>query len=208
MKIMTDHDGDLIAYYEAEARTGRRSAVSEFRQALRRQFAAVVRGEDRRHIVDVGAGPGLDVAGWQADGLTAVGVDLAAANVRLMHERGLVGVAGSLYHLPFRSGSFDSLWTMSTFVHVPHARFDEAITEMIRVVAPGAPLGIGTWGGRDSERVVPFGDLRPHRFFSLAGHDRWRAMLARHGDVEVFDTHAPPNDDGWEYQFAVVRAPS
>ena len=79
---------------------------------------------------------------------------------------------------------------MSTFVHVPHERFDEAITEMLRVVEPGAPLGIGTWGGLDFEGVPEFGELRPYRFFSLASHDRWREMLARHAEVELFETYA------------------
>ena len=32
-------------------------------------------------------------------------------------------------------------------------------------------------------------------------------MLARHGDVEIFETHDPHHDDGWEYQFAVLRKP-
>jgi SAM-dependent methyltransferase len=200
-------DADLIAYYEAEARTGRRAMIGEFRQGLRETFRELVVTEGRRHLIDVGAGPGLDTAAWRAEGLDVVGVDLAQANVRLMGERGLVGITGSLYRLPFRAGSFDSLWTMSTFVHVPHARFDEAITEMLRVVAPGSPLGIGTWGGLDFEGIVPFGDLRPDRFFSLATHDRWREMLARHGDVEIFETHDPHHDDGWDYQFAVLRRP-
>lgn len=201
-----DLDADLTAYYEAEAHTGRRMKVSEYREGLRDAFREVVVAEGRRHMIDVGSGPGLDTAAWQAAGLDVVGVDLTEANARLMGERGLVGVTGSLYDLPFRANSFDSLWTMSTFVHVPHARFDEAITEMLRVVAAGSPLAIGTWGGLDFEGIVPFGDLRPDRFFSLATHDRWREMLGRHADVEVFETHDPGHDDGWEYQFAVVRA--
>ena len=64
----------------------------------------------------------------------------------------------------------------------------------------------GLWGGLEFEGIVPFGDLRPDRFFSLTTHDRWREMLARHGDVETFETHDPAHDDGWEYQFAIVRA--
>ena len=71
---------------------------------------------------------------------------------------------------------------------------------------PWVPLAIGTWGGLDFEGIYPYGDLRPDRFFSLAAHDRWREMLARHGDVEIFETYSRDHDDGWEYQFAVVRA--
>lgn len=201
---MSALDADLIAYYDAEARGGHRSAHGDFRIELRGRFAELLRANGTQTVIDVGAGPGLDTALWSSDGFSVVGVDLASANVERIRDAGLSGVAGSLYALPFRSASFDALWTMSTFVHVPHERFDEAMTEMLRVVGPGALLGIGTWGGSDFEGVREFGDLRPYRFFSLASHSRWHEMLARHADVELFETYESP-EDGWEYQFAVVR---
>ena len=202
------HDDDLIAYYGAEAAGGHRKRHDDHRIGLRQNFAALLVGEGRRSLVDVGAGPGLDTTEWRAAGFDVVGVDLTHANVVIMGQRDLTCVTGSLYNLPFRTGAFDALWSMSTFVHVPHERFDEAMIELLRVVCPGAPLGIGTWGGLDFEGVTEFGDLRPYRFFSLATHDRWRKMLACHGNIESFETHRPDADHGWEYQFAVLRAPS
>lgn len=199
-------DADLTAYYNAEDLGGHRSAHGEFRAQLRQRFRELIRSERRNAVIDVGAGPGLDTIEWQGDGFTAVGVDLAPANAEAMRQRGLAGLAGSLYHLPFRTGAFDALWTMSTFVHVPHERFDEAMRELIRVVQPGAPVGIGTWGGKEFEGVPEFGDLRPYRFFSLASHVRWRNELATHGTVETFETYHANTDSDWEYQFAVVRA--
>lgn len=200
-------DADLILYYDAEARGRHRVSHGDLRIGLRQRFAARLRATGRLKLIDVGSGPGLDTEEWQRDGFTVVGLDLAAANVELMHQRGLNAVTGSLYQLPFRTGAFEALWTMSTFVHVPDERFDEAITEMIRVVRPGAPLGIGTWGGQDFEGVPEFGELRPYRFFSLASHERWREMLSRHGQLDVFETYESASTDGWEYQFAILRAP-
>jgi SAM-dependent methyltransferase len=203
-----DLQGDLIAYYEAEAAGGLRvEHARAMRFELRSAFAEVLTAGGVRTLLDVGAGPGLDTELWQADGFGVVGLDLAHGNVVRMRERGLRAVTGSLFELPFRSEVFGALWTMSTFVHVPHDRFDDAMRELLRVVVPGAPLGIGTWGGRDFEGVVEFGELRPHRFFSLAAHDRWREMLARHATVDAFRTVEASKPDGWEYQFAVVRAP-
>jgi len=200
-------EADLIAYYEAEARGRHRVGHGDLRQNLRERFAVSLRGESRVHLVDVGSGPGLDTATWHRDGFQVVGVDLAYGNVELVREQGLVGVTGSLYRLPFRTAAFDALWTMSTFVHVPDDRFDEAISELIRVVRPGASLGIGTWGGLDFEGLGEFGELRPYRFFSLRSHVRWRELLAMHGALEVFDTFESTGSQGWEYQFAVLRAP-
>lgn len=200
-----DLDADLRAYYDAEARDGRRSGHSGFRVGLRERYATTLHAEGRRRVVDVGAGPGIDTAGWVADGFAAVGIDLAFENCRVAARRGLAAITASLYAIPVADATFDALWTMSTFVHVPLDRKDEALAEMIRTVAPGGPLGIGTWGGKDFDGVHEFGELRPFRFFSLMSHDRWRTVLAGHGDVERFETFADTRSD-WEYQFAVLRA--
>ena len=199
-------DADLTAYYDAEARAGVRGEPDAMRLGIRDAFLALLRREEVRRLVDVGAGPGRDTVVFRQAGLDAVGVDLAPANVAAMRERGVPGAAGSLYALPFADACFDALWTMSTFVHVPHERFDEAMHELLRVVRPGGPLAIGTWGGRDFEGVPEFGEFRPYRFFSLASHDRWRAMLERRGRLEHFETFAATRPGGWEYQYAVLRA--
>jgi SAM-dependent methyltransferase len=201
-------DADLVAYYEAEARGRHRVAHGEFRSGLVRRFAAMLDRERRLRVADIGAGPGLDAVALQAEGFHVVGVDLAYGNVARMVDGGLAALTGSLYQLPFAAGTFDALWTMSTLVHVPDVRFDDALIEMLRVVRPGAPLGIGTWGGFDFEGIPEFGALRPYRFFSLASHQRWHSMLSRHGQLEVFEIHDPGDEHGWQYQFAVLRAPS
>jgi SAM-dependent methyltransferase len=200
-------DADLIAYYDAEAASGRRAGHGDVRSELYESFRNQMRAENRLSIVDVGAGPGVDTALWLRDGFDVVGVDLTFANVRVMGDKDLAGVTGSLYQLPFRSGSFDAVWTMNTFVHVPDARLAEAFGELVRVATPGAALGIGSWGGKDYEGVPEFGDLRPYRFFALRSHDRWYECLSRHGRIEEFVTFEPTSADAWEYQFGVLRAP-
>lgn len=200
-------DADLIAYYDAEARGGLRTGHGPMRIGLRTRFSEQLWHEHRHRLLDVGAGPGLDTAGFHADGFDVVGVDLAPANAAVMRGRGVAGVTGSLFALPFPDATFDALWTMSTFVHVAHDRFDAAMTELLRVVVPGAPIAIGTWGGQDFEGTPEFGDLRPYRFFSLAAHARWRGLLGQHGHVEHFETFPPTDPSSWEYQYAVLRRP-
>jgi SAM-dependent methyltransferase len=201
-------DADLIAYYEAEAQSGLRAATQPAsREGLRERFAAFIAQREAVRLVDVGCGPGLDVEAWHRDGFEVVGVDLAHANVERVRRLGIAAATGSIYELPFRTGAFDALWTMSTFVHVPRARHDVALAELMRVMRPGSRLAIGTWGGVDFEGVPEFGALRPYRFFSLSSHDRWRSLLDRHGVVVAFDTLASTSAAGWEYQFAILVAP-
>lgn len=204
MTAFDDLDRRLIAYYEAEAAAGVRTDRGTLRTDLHRRFAQLLRSEHRERVIDVGAGPGLDVAAFGAEGFAACGLEPAPANVGLMMDRGLVGVVGSIYALPFGAGAFDATWTMSTLVHVPDERFDLAMSELVRVGEPGAPIGVGSWGGRDWEGISDFTRFSPARFFSLRSHARWRSMLSRFGQVESFESFGT-EQPGWEYQFAVIR---
>ena len=85
-------DRDLIAYYDAEATGGHRVGHGALRHELRARFAEELRANDLTHLVDVGAGPGLDTEDWQRVGFDVVGLDLAHENVRLMHQLNLRAV--------------------------------------------------------------------------------------------------------------------
>ncbi len=97
---------------------------------------------------------------------------------------------------------------MSTLLHVPDDRLDAALDEITAALVPGAPVAIGVWGGRDWSGRAPFdadADAGPSRTYFLRSHDRWRAVLARHGDVERFETWTAPDLGDWVYQWAILR---
>jgi cyclopropane fatty-acyl-phospholipid synthase-like methyltransferase len=92
-----------------------------------------------------------------------------------------------------------------------------AFIELVHGEGRASVLEIGVGPGRDAAAfaesgVAPVGvdlsiehaRLDPPRFFSNRSHERARAMLARHGEIEQFDTW-PDDHSTWEYQFAVLR---
>ena len=176
------------------------------RHGLRERFRDLLRTENRTSLVDVGAGPGLDTLLWQQDSFDVVGVDLGPENCKLMDAKARVAVNASLYDLPLVDAAFDALRTMSTFVHVPPERVGHALRELLRVVKPGGPIAIGTWGGRDFVGCSEFAEIRPFRYFSLQTHHRWLISLDSVCSVELFETFSPNGDDAWKYQFAIVRS--
>jgi SAM-dependent methyltransferase len=196
---------DLAAYYEDEAEARLERSIDPERIAHRVRFVDRCLAEGIGSILDVGMGPGRDALAIRSTGLRAVGLDLAHESARLALRDGVPALQGSLHHLPVRSGSFDAVWTMSTLVHVPDERFDEAVAELARAVRSGGLIAVGLWGGRDREGVIDFESGRAGRFFSLRTHERARRMLGVHGDVVEFDTWDGAGSHGWEYQFAVLR---
>ena len=112
----------------------------------------------------------------------------------------------SVRRLPFRTAAFDSIWTMSTLMHVPNSAIAIALSEMSRVLKPGGTAAIGVWGGRDVEGYSTEDQVagRTPRFLSRRSDDRWRSMLGEIGNVEAFETWRDDNYDFY-YQWATVR---
>lgn len=201
---MDQLSADLATYYDDEAIERHVRSIDPERVRRRDEFVTLVTTDGLRSLVDVGMGPGRDTVAFRAAGLAAVGIDLAFENVRLARADGIDAVRASLFRLPVRDASFDVVWTMSTLVHVPDSRFDEAMSELCRAVTPGGLLAVGLWGGRDREEVLHLDPSRPGRFFSLRTHRRAETMLGVHGDVERFDSWSIDGHE-WDYQFAVLR---
>jgi SAM-dependent methyltransferase len=197
-------EAGLAAYYDQEAgeRAGRE--LQPRRVEHRAAFLDLLVAESRHRVVEIGTGPGVDAQAFLARGLWVSGVDLSPEHVRRAREVGVDAYVASVLGLPFADDSFDAGWTMSTLLHVPDSRLDAALAETLRVLAPGAPLAVGVWGGPDWEGLSDQDRFQPPRFFSLRSHQRWRAALERHAGVEQWDTWTPEGQS-WTYQWAVLR---
>lgn len=197
-------ESELAAYYDQDAagRAGRDLDPERVRR--RAEFVALLRAEGRRTVLEVGTGPGLDVAAFVDAGLEVAGVDLSAENVRLARQAGADAYQASVLEMPFADRSFSAGWTMSTLLHIPDTGFDPALAAIAARLEDGAPLAVGLWGGHDYEGVSDRDTIDPPRFFSHRAHDRLRAMLARAGRLERFETWGG-SPDGWQYQWALLR---
>jgi SAM-dependent methyltransferase len=199
-------EAGLAAYYDLEGSARQAMPLGDGRLAARESFVERLRAEGRRSLVEVGSGPGRDAVAFIEAGLEVTAVDRSPGHVRLASGAGVRAVVASLLDLPFAHGTFDAGWTMSTLVHVPDDRWDRALASIVSAVGAGAPIAIGLWGGVDVEHWQDARTGLPARFFSRRSHDRVQAMLARHADVESFDTW-PGEQPGWDYQLAVLRTP-
>jgi SAM-dependent methyltransferase len=197
-------DADLMAFYDQQAddRAGRDLQAERIER--RSAFIAQIAGEGRRTVVEIGTGTGQDAMAFLSAGLDFVGVDLSIAHVRHATAQGVAAVQGSLYDVPFRQWHFEAGWTMSTLLHVPDSRFDEAMRSITSLLASGAVIAIGVWGGRDEEFTSEFDRIKPPRFFSLRSDAKLRSLLSRFGTIEHFDTWPDVQSD-WTYQFTVLR---
>lgn len=169
-----------------------------------REFVGVLKSEGRRSVLDVGAGPASDAALFIDAGIDYTGLDLATANAELAAEVGARVVPASMFDVPFRDGSFEACWSMSTLMHSPTDHVDAAMRSICRTLVPGSPVMVGQWGGSlgdiESDHTVP----GLPRLFSLRTAQENRALLEAHGSIERWEVRSI-GPDGWEYHAAVLR---
>ena len=195
---------NLRAYYEEEARLRLRKPVTGGRVELRDEFVSLLDAERRRSVVDFGAGPGRDGEAFVAAGLDFIGLDLAHANTVLAAERGVCVVQGSIDAPPFRQGTFDAGWSMSTLMHIRADDVPRTLTAMTASLRPGAPLFVGVWGGDHGDINGELGLDGHQRFFSLRPFDVNLQLFAACGEVERATTWDLGPDE-WQYQVFQLR---
>ena len=195
----------LARFYDQEAPQREMRDLPAPRIEARSAFLDLLGAEGRRSVVEIGAGAGHDAVALIAKGFRVSAVDLSAEHVAICRARGVEARVASATRLPFLDQSFDAGWTMSTLLHLPDSRIDEALVEIIRVLRPGAPLAIGLWGGADREFVVESDRFDPPRFFAIRSDDAVAKRLAPFGSIESFSTWPSLHDPEEHYQFAVLR---
>jgi SAM-dependent methyltransferase len=138
---------ETARYYDLEeGREGR--PLDPRRIAARGRFVQVVRASGREEpVLEIGTGPGREALALIEAGLDVIGVDVSSGHAARAASRGLTMVVASARALPFATGSIGALRSMSTLMHIPAVTIGGAMRELARVVAPGAAVAIGVWGG-------------------------------------------------------------
>lgn len=117
-------------------------------------------------VVDVGCGPGMDVALLCARGPNAFGIDLSEAMLNLaQREFGVNCAQADMRLLPFRS-NVDGLWACASLLHLPAAEARRTLEGFARALAPAGVLFLAVKGGSGEFWDEAYGHDAP-RFVKL-----------------------------------------
>lgn len=158
------------------------------------------------HVLDVGCGPGWDMAWFEARGATVVGVDVSARMLELARGR----CAGELAQMDMRAlalpdAAFDAVWAMASLLHLPKADAALALAEFRRVVRPDGIVVVGVKAG-SGERWEQVGEA-PRRLFARYEPDELRGALEVAGlVVETVEQVTSERGERWLHAVACCQA--
>jgi SAM-dependent methyltransferase len=161
-------------------------------------------------ILDVGCGPGRDMAWFEARGASMTGIDVSTEMLARAGKR----TSGTLTqmdmrHLDFPDASYDAVWAIASLLHIPKAEVLTVVSEFRRVVKEGGVVAVAVKRGA-GERWVKRPDGQ--RFFAYYETAELESLLALAGlKAESIET-APGLDCEWllaltQPRLTEVRAP-
>jgi SAM-dependent methyltransferase len=134
---------------------------AEYINGIKEQIGAFVKNHnlDDGAVLDIGSGGGYLQDATQ----NYTGLDISPTAARFYHKKFVVGSATAM---PFKDGSFDGVWSIAVFEHIPNP--EQALYETRRVIKNNGVLFLfPSWNCRSW--AADGYDVRPYSDFDLSG---------------------------------------
>lgn len=183
----TEIAAHTIGHYESHAesyRAGTRDHdVSQNITAL----LEAIRAEPPFDILDLGCGPGRDLATFSALGHRAIGLDGSPRFVRMARTDTACAVwQQDLLALDLPAAAFDGVFANAVLFHIPSAALPRVLSELYACLKPAGVLFLSNPRGPGQEGW--FGE----RFGHYCDLPQWRAYLEAAGFSEITHYYRPP----------------
>jgi SAM-dependent methyltransferase len=175
-----------IAYYEANA-----SAFWEGTKGhdVSQNYAALLdalEGAPPFTILDLGCGPGRDLAHFRALGHEAVGLDGTAAFASMARETtGCEVLHQDFLSLSLPPGRFDGVFANASLFHVPSADLPRVLRQLHDALKPRGVLFSSNPRGDNQER------WNGERYGCYWDLERWRGFVEEAGFAELHHYYRP-----------------
>jgi ubiquinone/menaquinone biosynthesis C-methylase UbiE len=149
------------AYRATADRYRARWATTDPLVEAKRRFAAQL--QPAATVLDVGCGPGRDLAWFSRAGLQPIGLDPVHEMITACPGY-LPAIVGDVRCLPLADGSIDGWWASASLLHLTARELPIALNELARVSRPAAVGFVAVKRG-DGEEWVPVDDGPHRRYF-------------------------------------------
>jgi ubiquinone/menaquinone biosynthesis C-methylase UbiE len=172
---------------------------------LRNDFLNLLKNESKSKLLEVGAGTGVHGSFFDRSGLQVVSTDLSLAMVEACRAKGLEASQMDFQSLDFDDETFDAVFALNCFLHVPSDDLAEVLEAMHRVLKPGGLLYWGQYGGKDYQGHLDNDNYEPKRFFSFLSDESMRLAADKHFNSVSFEVLDVSRDVDEQFQSSTWR---
>ena len=177
---------DLVTVYDQHAEERNNGEIDDWKAVERAHFLSILQKEDVKTLLEIGAGPGRDSSFFRRQGFQVTCVDLSPKMVELCQQKGLDAHVMDMVHLDFEQDSFDAVYALNSFLHLPKDEFQVALENVCNVLSPAGLFFLGLYGGYEFEGIRENDYYSPKRFFSFHSDENLKKILANTFEILYF----------------------
>ena len=196
---------NLRVTYDKYAQERDSGKIQEWKVRERAAFLDLLRQENKRALLEIGAGPGRDGKFLQDQGFDVTCIDLSPAMVELCRQKGLKAYVMDMTELQLAEAPFDAVYAINSLLHLPKAEFLPVLRQIEGVLLPGGLFFLGVYGGQDFEGVWEKDFYEPKRFFSFFTDEAIQQEVKQVFDLVSFLTVASGDGDDLHFQSIILR---
>ncbi len=176
-----------LAHYERSAEAFRAGTADHDVSQNRDALLAAIEGAAPFRLLDLGCGPGRDLAAFRALGHEVVGLDGCTSFVAMARaDTGCEVLHQDLLALELPPARFDGVFANASLFHVPRRALPRVLGELRSALAPRGVLFASNPRGDDEEGW--HGD----RYGAYYRLETWRALVSAAGYTELAHYYRPP----------------
>lgn len=176
-----------IGHYERRAEAFWQATRDHDVDANRRALLRHLPGRSKLRILDLGCGPGRDLAAFTALGHAPVGLDGSPSFCAMARAHsGCEVLQQDLLALDLPSASFDGVFANASLFHVPTRELPRVLRDLHAALVPSGVLFASNPRGDNRE------GWQGERYGAYHDLPAWRALLTASGFAELEHYYRPP----------------
>ena len=181
---------NLKKYYNQEAELRNSESVkADWKMKVKAEFCDLIKRENKKTLLELGAGAGHDSLFFMDNGLQVVAVDLSNEMVRMCREKSIETHELDYYDLSSLNKKFDCVYAINTLLHIPKDDLRHVLKEIDSVLNANGLFYMGLYGGKDTEKeIVKIEVSDVPRFFAFHSEDYLKDTLKDYFKIINFET--------------------
>ena len=177
-------------YYNQEAELRNSKSIrQDFKIRERAKFFNLIKQENKKSLLELGAGAGYDSLFFMNCGLTVTAVDISSEMVKNCREKGINAYELDYYNISSLDRKFECVFAMNTLLHIPKLDLNHVLNEISTVIEPEGLFYIGLYGGKDTEGEHINSEVSDiPRFFAFHSENYLKMILLKHFKIVKFET--------------------
>jgi len=181
---------NIKKYYDEEAELrDSKSVRSDWKIYVRENFYDLITRENKKTLLELGAGAGYDSQFFMNGGLEVTAIDLSGEMVKKCREKDIDAYELDFYNLSSLNKKYDCIYAINTLLHVPKADLWQVLNEIDLVLETDGLFYMGLYGGDDTESEIMKSEVSDApRLFTLHSEKYLKATLKNHFRILSFES--------------------